>query len=329
MSRRRHTLRIALASAAVAGAVLAPVSTAFAAPHTPAAAAAKTADRHEGKPVAIGGGMVAVLRNDAKAGGPEAWIRAVSPDWKPGDPYLTRVLDVLDREHTSAEVRGTKLLLDEARGHAPVLKVTRAGKTASYPLPLGEADPVMARGAWEGPQALPGGNKAVIYRYTEHDYAAQVVWGGEQIAWLTVLEPTVMTKDGKYLIKLDPRTGKVVAFKDKGGNGQGSPLPSGKCVAKKDQSIGAGAMAGLYNTPRGPEAWLYTMGDDGRPEYFGHLDRKHPSLPKDAGIIAKITNVGAAQPKFVFQTEGGAGSHPFTTLFPKLPKGCVVVNHVK
>ncbi|MFI0739724.1 hypothetical protein ACH4PU_16795 [Streptomyces sp. NPDC021100] len=107
------------------------------------------------------------------------------------------------------------------------------------------------------------------------------------------------------------------------------PVPAGKCVYKKSLSIGAGASADLYNTTGGPQVFLMTTDERGRPEVFGHLDRKHPSLPKDAGIIAKIVNAGSAQPKFVFQTQGGPGSHPETVLFRKLPKGCVAVHHVK
>lgn len=35
-----------------------------------------------------------MLRN--KSEGPEAWIRAVSPDWRPGDEYMGKVLVVLE-----------------------------------------------------------------------------------------------------------------------------------------------------------------------------------------------------------------------------------------
>ncbi|MGK5639028.1 hypothetical protein ACSNOK_12095 [Streptomyces sp. URMC 126] len=311
MSRRRHTLRIALASAAVAGAVLAPVSTAFAAPHTPAAAAAKSSPV---RTVKLLDGSVAKVYKGAKEYRAEV---LTSKGKKLGTldskrPYLTH-------EHILIEID---------------VNTGKVGSVREKDLGLGTDKGFhQARGGSHvGNTPLPGGhgNRAAVYQKWRYEHTAFVVWNGNLAAVLDAKHPQALVgKGGEYLVKLNARSGKVTALKDKGSNGQGSALPSGQCVAKKTESIGAGAMAGLYNTPRGPEAWLYTAGDDGRPVYFAHLDRKHPSLPKDAGIIAKITNVGSVQPKFVFQTQGGAGSHPATTLFPKLPKGCVVVNHVK
>ncbi|MFH8348022.1 hypothetical protein [Streptomyces sp. NPDC018045] len=141
----RRTLRAAVASAALGAAVLGSASGAFAAaPGTSAApavaasarAATDGADRYEGKPVAIGNGMVAVLRNVPSAGGPEAWIRYVGPQWKPGDWYLVRVLGLLDRAHPSATLKGLSLRLTGASGTSPKLHVSGGpGGPKSYLLP--------------------------------------------------------------------------------------------------------------------------------------------------------------------------------------------------
>ncbi|MFI0264887.1 hypothetical protein ACH4OW_38510 [Streptomyces sp. NPDC017056] len=142
LSARRRTLRTAVASAALGAALLGSASGAFAAtPGTAAtAAAAKPASdgagRYAGQPVYIGNGMVAVLRNVRSAGGPEAWIRYVGPQWKPGDWYLVRVLDVLDSNHRSAQVKGLSLRLSGTSGTSPKLHVGGGkGGAKTYALP--------------------------------------------------------------------------------------------------------------------------------------------------------------------------------------------------
>ncbi|MFJ7201912.1 hypothetical protein ACIQWR_00040 [Streptomyces sp. NPDC098789] len=148
----RHPLRTSLATAALAGALLAPAATAaLAAPGAPgtptvvgtsvitgAGTSSASGDgRYEGTPVYIGEGLVAVLRN--KAEGPEAWIRYVGPGWKPGDPYLVRVMAKLDREHPTATLSGLHLTLTKANTPTPALTVTNpaSAATTSYPLPRG------------------------------------------------------------------------------------------------------------------------------------------------------------------------------------------------
>ncbi|MFE2131184.1 hypothetical protein [Streptomyces amritsarensis] len=137
----RTALRASLATAVLAGALLAPAAGAAHAATTVRQAAAVTsqspADRFSGTPASIGGGLVAVLRHEAE--GPEAWIRAVGPDWKPGDHYMFGVLTVLDRANTADTVNGLDLEITGVDSAAPVLTVTKAGATESFPLPLSEA----------------------------------------------------------------------------------------------------------------------------------------------------------------------------------------------
>ncbi|MFE9797805.1 hypothetical protein ACFYP6_02975 [Streptomyces goshikiensis] len=114
------------------------VTTSFPLPKGKAATPAPSEnDRYAGQAVSIGNGMVAVLRN--KAEGPEAWIRAVGPQWKPGDDYMSRVLTMLNRQQTTAAVGGVSLKLTKADTAEPVLVVTEGGASKSYPLPKGKA----------------------------------------------------------------------------------------------------------------------------------------------------------------------------------------------
>lgn len=116
-----------------------PCGAAFAAPAAaPLSASAPASDnsRYEGEPVYIGEGLVAVLRN--KAEGPEAWIREVGPQWKPGDNYMVHVVTKLDRTLPHDKAKGLDLELTRAASARPVLVVTAAdGSATSYPLPHG------------------------------------------------------------------------------------------------------------------------------------------------------------------------------------------------
>ncbi|MEU2712359.1 hypothetical protein [Streptomyces sp. NPDC007205] len=131
---RRSLLTASVLLSAVGATALLPVATASAAPTAQTAAAPSA--RFAGKAVAIGQDMVAVLRNDPRAGGPEAWIRAVPAHWQQGDDYMFRVLAGLDRGHVTARERGLSLRLVGAGGSAPTLRVTSPkGGTHTFPLP--------------------------------------------------------------------------------------------------------------------------------------------------------------------------------------------------
>lgn len=126
----RTALRTSIVTAALAGALLAPAATAIAAPAAQTVTAVTSAsvlsantsanssanksastsastspdDRYDGETVLVAKGRIAVLRNAAE--GPEVWIRAVSPDWKPGDGWAGRVLAKLDPTHKRAVIEG-------------------------------------------------------------------------------------------------------------------------------------------------------------------------------------------------------------------------------
>ncbi|MCX4691396.1 hypothetical protein [Streptomyces sp. NBC_01408] len=136
----RTAARTAIATAVLAGALLAPAGAAFAATPVNAAAAAASSsdpDRYSGTPVFIDAGLLAVLRHTSS--GPEARIRAYGPEWNPGDAYIGEALAVLDDEHRSRSVRGLKLeLVKSNTGNTETLVVTKDGRSTSYDLPKGQ-----------------------------------------------------------------------------------------------------------------------------------------------------------------------------------------------
>lgn len=110
-----------------------------------------------------------------------------------------------------------------------------------------------------------------------------------------------------------------------GGGGQGEQRPVdtdpdalGECTVTKFVDIGAGTGAKLIMSPKGPKAKLITAGDE---KVIAVLDRAHPSLPKSAGIVARIVDAHSATPSLYTKTQGG-GVTGGTHAFPKLPKGC-------
>ncbi|WP_037835797.1 hypothetical protein [Streptomyces sp. NRRL S-244] len=186
----RTALRTSIVTAALAGALLAPAATAVAATAAPQPAAstraAASADssgssddsgRYEGRPVYVGNGMVAVLRNGAE--GPEAWIRYVGDQWKPGDNYMLHVVGLVTRGQTTAEAYGASFELTKAETTAPVLVVTTKGVAKSYPLPEGKAGPVCSA---EKSQNIGAGMSAKLFMSPDGPRAELWV-AGEDTAW--------------------------------------------------------------------------------------------------------------------------------------------------
>ncbi|KOU21185.1 hypothetical protein ADK52_25020 [Streptomyces sp. WM6372] len=192
----RTALRTSIVTAALAGALLAPAATAIAAtapqpvpvPSTQAAAAPKSSvapgssasddnGRYEGRPVYVGNGMVAVLRNEAE--GPEAWIRYVGDQWKPGDNYMLHVVGLVTRGQTTAEAYGASFKLTKAETTAPVLVVTTKGVAKSYPLPEGKAGQVCSA---EKSQDIGAGMSAKLFMSPDGPRAELWV-AGEDTAW--------------------------------------------------------------------------------------------------------------------------------------------------
>ncbi|MFJ5828556.1 hypothetical protein [Streptomyces sp. NPDC093089] len=109
---------------------------------------------------------------------------------------------------------------------------------------------------------------------------------------------------------------------------QAAPKPVTKddaCTVVTTVDVGAGTGAELTMSPNGPTATFHDAGDN--KQVLGKLDRNHPSLPKNAGVIARIDNPFSATPTLYTKFEGGSAKGG-THAFPKLPKGCTL-NPVK
>ncbi|MFF9148847.1 hypothetical protein ACF1BN_28725 [Streptomyces sp. NPDC014861] len=175
-------------------------------------------------------------------------------------------------------------------------------KNGSFGLRL--IDPVTDRG---GPYAYANGERRVLR------------FGGAVV---------VLEADGQFAAHI-PGSAKQAAPQPygMGGGGQGEETPVdtdpdalGECTVTRFVDIGAGTGAKLIMSPEGPKAKLITAGDD---KLIAVLDRARPSLPKDAGIIARIVDAHSATPSLYTKTQGGdtkGGTHAF----PKLPKGCAL-----
>ncbi|MEU4199674.1 hypothetical protein AB0F64_06950 [Streptomyces sp. NPDC026294] len=246
----RRTLRAAVASAALGAAVLGSASGAFAAtpattttPVTVATAAQSAADptaRYEGKPIAIGNGMVAVLRNVPAAGGPEAWIRYVGPQWKPGDWYLVRVLGLLDREHPSAHLKGLSLRLTGLSGTSPKLHVSGGpGGAKSFALPQSAAPAAGGK--------VTGGKSA----------------GGDTAGRHQAGQATAHPQ------------GRPTAHRTDSGTASGSRK---SCIVTRRVAIGGGTLAVLKRGPQGPSATFEDGPGNAVPG--ARLDRAHPTLAR-------------------------------------------------
>ncbi|WP_405449065.1 hypothetical protein [Streptomyces erythrochromogenes] len=222
----RTALRSCVATVALAGAMLVPAAgAAFAAPaaagqsaSAPAPAPASDNSRYEGEPVYIGEGLVAVLRNRAE--GPEAWIREVGPQWKPGDTYMVRVVTKLDRTLPHDRAKGLDLELTKAASARPVLVVTAAdGSATSYPLPAGEA----GTDCRVGPvgQEMGAGMKAELYL---SELGPKVLLfeagdGGRGFAQLDRTHPSLPESAGIIARIVNPSSARpVFEWKTQGGN---------------------------------------------------------------------------------------------------------------
>ncbi|MFJ8311775.1 MULTISPECIES: hypothetical protein [unclassified Streptomyces] len=144
-SRRRTALRAAVATAALAGALLTPAAAFAVTPAQAPAAAQSSAGRYDGEKVLVykdaTHGVLAVLRNGPE--GPEAWLRAVGPNWKPGDVWAVRVIAEVSRQQPTATAKeyvvGLKARLLDASGATPSVQVTAPdGSVKTYALPKGK-----------------------------------------------------------------------------------------------------------------------------------------------------------------------------------------------
>lgn len=306
-SRRRLALRAAVATAALAGAVLAPAATAFA-DTTPKAdpAASTTAE-----------GIL--VRTDQLKGGLTAKV------YRHGDTdtYYTAVVLKGDRQ-LGTLTAGAGQAAEDSRVFEGIL-VTLTGTGAVTSVSDHGSDgqgPETPAGVLVHKDTLKGGLSAEVYRHGEKDdvyYSATVLSGKKVVGSLAAghgfkNEETKVFGDISVTLFSD---GRITSVNDHGSDGQGPETPL-ECVATVQKDIGAGLEALLTISPSGPSVVLRDFGDG---KVFAQLDRKNPKLPASAGIIAEILAPNSHTPQLRTLVEGGG--HPATvTDFPKLPKGC-------
>ncbi|MEU4273809.1 hypothetical protein AB0F57_02490 [Streptomyces tanashiensis] len=197
----------------------------------------------------------------------------------------------------------------------------------------GEVTSFAANGTLVRTVQLAGGLSAKVYaRGDQHRYfTADVVEGGTVLGELKAgagypPEDTqvfagyavTLTFEGEVTATAAPGTGAQGASASGGTGASAAKDKLGPCTVSTTVSIGAGTAAELFMTRQGPVAEFSAAGED---RVFAMVDRAHPSLPKSAGITARIVDPKSATPSLYTKVEGGTAKGS-TRAFPKLPKGC-------
>ncbi|MEV3856046.1 hypothetical protein AB0J38_17185 [Streptomyces sp. NPDC050095] len=315
----RTSARVVVATAVAAAALLAPAATALAAPaHTQStvslASASASAEENPGgtyvrtEVVAGGGGYVEIYRVSDS----HYWGRMITGGAHGG----VSILDA-DGDTAVGDDNGQYVFLTD-QGHFGSWIAT-SGKNEfhgpgtftierDYTAVVSQTGP----NQWEGKFLRPGGGAFL----TLDTHAVDDGNGGltNVYAGMDIVDPggkslyVVLSADGT-LTSYDPATAPV------------EPAP-GKCTATRTTSIGAAILAHLSNSPTGPRVYFTSPDDSGKEQrILMPLDRVHPTLPADAGIIGRIDGATTRAPKLITRTEGG-GVPEKVTLFPAVPTGC-------
>ncbi|MFC9298385.1 hypothetical protein ACFTWH_26645 [Streptomyces sp. NPDC057011] len=120
----------------------------------------------------------------------------------------------------------------------------------------------------------------------------------------------------------------VTTFTENGpGETKSFPLPAGEatgpgsCLSEiKQVQVGAGMIADLTMSPKGPKAVVY--GSAPEDNWAQTLDRLHPKGSDD--YYLRIANPSGAQPVLEWKTQGGDNVPVRKASFPALPKGCTL-----
>lgn len=233
----RSALRTSIVTAALAGALLAPAATAFAAPATaPQGSASVSAPsaatsgkgRYDGEVVLVAKGRIAVLRNESE--GPEVWIRAVADDWKPADGWAGRVLAHLDLSQRREVVDGVEYTLKDAGKGRYGLNVYVLGEGASdgfYLLPKGAPTTTPSTQPSTTPSKQPTAKPSA-----------------QPTAKSSTASPASPAADAKPVADVKPQTGPQTVAVPEGGVAAGAELPV-ETVADSDDTTTLAAGAGL------------------------------------------------------------------------------------
>ncbi|MER6450342.1 hypothetical protein [Streptomyces venezuelae] len=332
----RTALRASVATAVLAGALLAPVAgTAYAATAPKAGPAASVAgsDHEAGTRINIAPGFVAVVRHTA--GGPEAEILALGSGQP--DTFPTRSLGVLTPGGPSISANGLELkLVKSGKGH--VLTATKDGKTQSFPLPEGTSGPADCVSDVKKVDLGAG----ILADLTISPKGPQVVMhsADPSSTWSQTLTRTNPKGSDAYFARINNPSGAKPVFEWKTQGGPNVPsgfetfpaLPKGctpgypvhddkpaSCVSDvKKVDLGAGILADLTTSPKGPQVVMHSA--DPSSTWSQTLTRTNPK-GSDA-YFARINNPSGAKPVFEWKTQGGPNVPSGFETFPALPKGC-------
>ncbi|MET9687770.1 hypothetical protein ABZY81_04745 [Streptomyces sp. NPDC006514] len=331
----RTALRASIATAVLAGALLAPIAgTAYAAaPQAGPAAPVSGNEREAGTRINIAPGFAAVVRHTAD--GPEAEILALGSG--EADTFPTRSLGVLTPGGPAISANGLELkLVKGGKGH--VITATKDGTTNSFPLPEGTPGPAdcvskvkqidLGAGLQADLTMSPKGPKVVMHGSDPAD------------TWTQTLTRTNPKGSPDYFSRINNPSGAKPVFEWKTQGGDNVPsgfanfpaLPKGctpeypvhddestSCVSKVKQiDLGAGLQADLTMSPKGPKVVMH--GSDPADTWTQTLTRTNPKGSPD--YFSRINNPSGAKPVFEWKTQGGDNVPSGFANFPALPKGC-------
>ncbi|MFD9819395.1 hypothetical protein [Streptomyces violascens] len=291
----RTSLRAAIATAVLAGALLTPAAAFAATPVGPAAASSADATCHVTKDIAsVQLGMSVTLTNDL-ANGPKAELK---------DEH-GKVVAGVDSAHPTDLSAGIKLTASKG-GKAVFYQRSQGGdtpwKSEAFPLlPKSCIDP------GDATYTLVNGESIPVHRFATGHYRAEFLTDGKAVK---ILETEGQDVDG-YVhgmhVVLDATTGKLVS--------EYTAPRSGCTVTEIIPSVYGDAMSvKLTNSPDGPKAALR----DSKLTTVATADRAHP-INASSGL--RIDGIDTAAPQLGQRTQGGNAPYAYTA-FPKLPAGC-------
>ncbi|MCT9089478.1 hypothetical protein N4G70_11415 [Streptomyces sp. ASQP_92] len=287
----RTPLRVAIATAALAGALLTPAAAFAATPgQTPA-----TTSCHVTKSVASERlGMTVTLTNDL-ANGPKAELKDAKG----------KVVATVDRAHPTDLSAGIKLEAATG-GKAVFFQRSQGGDTAWKSQPF----PALSKACTDPDTVtykLVNGESVPVSRSAAGHYRAEFVTNGKVVLILgTNGEDADGYVHGMHVV-LNATTGKLTSEFTDG--------RAGCTVTKVVPSVfGAGMSVKLTNSSQGPKAVLR----DASFKALATADRAHPL---DGRYGVRIDGANTATPKLGQRTQGGTMPYRYTD-FPKLPAGC-------
>ncbi|GAA0619430.1 hypothetical protein [Streptomyces crystallinus] len=301
---RRTTVHAAIATAALAGALLTPSAALAATPGGTTAAASEKCTSVATVP-SVRTGLSVTLTNRAQAG-PKAELK----DGK------GKVVATVDKAHTKdmaagIEVTGTGTAIPTFSQW--VEGGEHAAKNTPFPkLPAGCGADLGGDASYK----LVNGERIPVHKFSRGHYRAEFVSKGHVVK---ILETEAVGDDadayvhGMYVI-LNSSTGKL--------SSEFISTRSGCTVTQIVPSVfGPGSSVKLTNGPAGPKAQLRDAGL----KVLGSADRAHPL---DGAMGVKIIGANTPTPKLGQRTQGGNTPYKISS-FPSLPKGCATAAPAK